>query len=126
PGPCAPFLPPSILPPGRRGFNRRRLLAARPVVPLHRQGYSAPVTVRLALIGCGDQGRHGHLEALRRLAADGEDARFVAVCDHDPARAEAAVELAPGARPYGDYRQMLEAERPDGVCIATPPALHRE
>jgi predicted dehydrogenase len=84
------------------------------------------MTTRLALIGCGAQGRHGHLEAYRRVIADGEAARVVAVCDRDRARAEEAAALSPGARVYDDYRELLERERPDAVSIATPPAFHRE
>jgi predicted dehydrogenase len=84
------------------------------------------VTARLALIGCGDHGRRGHLEAYRQAIAAGEDARVVAVCDSEPERARAAAELVPGARPYGDFREMLARERPDGVSVATPPSFHRE
>jgi predicted dehydrogenase len=83
-------------------------------------------SLRVALIGCGDHGRRGHLEAYRQAIAAGEDATVVAVCDRDGERARQAAELVPGARWYTDYREALEREQPEAVSIATPPAFHRE
>jgi predicted dehydrogenase len=83
-------------------------------------------TLRVALIGCGGHGRHGHLEAYRRAIDGGEDAQVVAVCDRDPKLARQAAEAVSGARWYTEYRELLERERPDAVGVATPPAFHRE
>jgi predicted dehydrogenase len=78
------------------------------------------MTVRVGLIGAGFIGvRH-----LRNLAAiDG--ARVVGVADADGARAHEEAERV-GARGYGDWRSMLEAERPDAVYLCLPPFAHGE
>ena len=83
-------------------------------------------TVRVALIGCGHHGQRVHLTAYQKVIAEGEDARLVAVCDHNSERAKQAADQIPGAHWYHDYRDLLEHERPDAVSLATPPAFHRE
>jgi predicted dehydrogenase len=82
-------------------------------------------TLRVALVGCGDHGRHGHLEAYQKLIQAGEDLDVVAVCDRDEGRAKSAAETLPSGRWYCDYEEMLADQRPDAVSIATPPAFHR-
>ncbi len=82
--------------------------------------------LRLALVGCGDHGRRGHLEAYRQLIAVGERLQVVALVDPNPAHLAAAAELAPEAHPFSDYATMLAEARPDAVALATPPLVHRE
>jgi predicted dehydrogenase len=75
--------------------------------------------LRVGLIGAGwiSESHVPHIEA------DG-DARLVAVCDPDLARAE--VLSAPrDARAYRDWAEMLDAERLDSVWVCTPPLHHR-
>jgi myo-inositol 2-dehydrogenase / D-chiro-inositol 1-dehydrogenase len=48
----------------------------------------------------------------------------VAVCDTDLARAE-AISRPRGARAYGDWEGMLDAEPLDAVWVCTPPLHHR-
>jgi predicted dehydrogenase len=74
--------------------------------------------VRAAVVGCGDISAV-HLAALHDL----EGVELVAVCDVDEARASAAA-LAHGAPAFGDYRQMLDAVRPDVVHVCTPHDQH--
>lgn len=58
--------------------------------------------------------------------AAGEPLEVVAICDANRANLDAASELAPGARAFTSFTEMLEGVRPDAVAIATPPSLHRE
>lgn len=75
---------------------------------------------RMAVIGAGWWSTMAHLPALR----DDEDAELVALVDRDPGRLAAAAEAYGIARTYTDHRQMLAAERPDGVVVAVPHAHH--
>ncbi len=60
-----------------------------------------------------------------RVYAEMSDVDLVAVADPDPA---ACQRIASTYRPrvYGDYREMLDRERPDLVSVAVPSALHVE
>ena len=74
---------------------------------------------RIGVIGTGGIS-YCHLGA---YAAD-ERVRLVGMADVDLDRAHrAASEFA--ARAYGDYVEMLDAERPDAVSICTPPLAHK-
>jgi predicted dehydrogenase len=77
---------------------------------------------RVALIGCGFFARN-HLHSWKDLAVEG--AELVAVCDKDPARAEAAAREFGVPRWYGDIDAMLAAERIDLLDIATRMDTHR-
>lgn len=74
--------------------------------------------MRVAVIGVGSMGVHH-----ARIYSELPDVKLVAVADTDPQRAR-AVAARYGARPYIDYRRMLEKERPDAVSVAVPTALH--
>jgi predicted dehydrogenase len=73
---------------------------------------------RVAFLGTGWIGRH-RMEAM--LATGAVEA--VAIADHSPDMAAEAQKLAPAAKLVPDLDALL-AERPDGVVIATPSALH--
>ncbi|QEN85751.1 Gfo/Idh/MocA family oxidoreductase [Labrys sp. KNU-23] len=75
---------------------------------------------RGALIGCG-------FFAINQLHAwrDAEGVDIVALCDRDPERLAHAGGLFGIDRRYGDAEQMLRAEKPDFVDIATTVASHR-
>lgn len=77
---------------------------------------------RVGLIGCGGiANRHAS------ILADLERTELVALCDIDPARAESFREkYAPGARTFGDYREMYDAVSLDVVTICLPPFAHRD
>nr|WP_274636801.1 Gfo/Idh/MocA family oxidoreductase [Microbacterium bovistercoris] len=76
------------------------------------------MTVRAAVIGCGDISAL-HVAAIAATA----DAELVAVCDTDPARADAASARhhVPG---FGDHRALFDQARPDVVHVCTPHAAH--
>jgi len=76
----------------------------------------------IALIGCGFFAAN-HLHAWRDLASEG--ANLVAVCDIDPAKAEAAAGQFGVPRWYQDAATMFAAERVDLVDIATRMDTHR-
>lgn len=77
--------------------------------------------LRFGIIGCGRISRK-HIAVFRDLA---DELELAAVCDVDPARAEAAARET-GAAQYTDYRQMLERENLDGVSILTWSGNHAQ
>lgn len=75
--------------------------------------------VRVGVAGCGRMGQL-HLRNLTELAGVFE---LAGICDsHEPAREQARARF--GVRPYADFDEMLEKERPRAVVIATPSATH--
>jgi predicted dehydrogenase len=77
---------------------------------------------RVAIVGTGGIARQ-HANAIRGQAGR---ARLVAAADVDADQLRAfRVEHDAGAA-YTDVGEMLERERPDLVCVATPPALHAD
>ena len=77
------------------------------------------MTLRGALIGCGFFARN-HMQAWAQI----EGVRIVAVCDTDPAKAQAfAADF--GAEAFTDAAAMLTAVQPDFTDIATTVASHR-
>ncbi len=85
---------------------------------------AAPVFVRaaddrpaIALVGCGGMGRGDATNA-------GRFGRVVAVCDADAGRAAVAAKQF-DAKPYADFRQMLDTEKQVAVVLnATPDHWH--
>ena len=77
--------------------------------------------MRGALIGCGFFAQN-HLNAWRDMRADGVE--LVAVCDIDPAKAEAAARGFGIGRHYTDPAALLAAETLDFVDIATRMETH--
>lgn len=78
------------------------------------------MSLRGALIGCG-------FFAINQLHAwrDAEGADIVAICDRDPARLNLAGDQFGIAARYADAEEMLKAEKPDFVDIATTVPSHR-
>ncbi|MGQ9504006.1 MAG: Gfo/Idh/MocA family protein [Thermogutta sp.] len=65
---------------------------------------------------------HYHYDAWQRIP----EVEIVAFCSRDPKRIQAVQERFGIARVYGDYREMLDCEKPDFVDIITPPPTHLE
>ena len=79
--------------------------------------------LKFAVIGTGRMGkRHAFNLNLRLL----NKVKLVAICDNDPAALKSCSKLAPKAKQYLDYREMLEKEILDGVIIATEHYGHEE
>ena len=83
----------------------------------HRVG--ANDRLQIGLIGAGGMGR-GNLEN----CAVHPDVVVTGICDVWQARRDDAVAKYPTAKPYSDYREMLQQDDLDGVIIATPPHWH--
>src|SRR2546423_12828739 len=107
----------------RRGFIQSSVAAglAFSIKPLRRL---ENVKYRTALIGSGWWGMNILREAMRAGTS-----RVVALCDVDNNQLEPAaeeVERLAGERPkrYRDYRELLAAEKPEIVIVATPDHWH--
>lgn len=77
------------------------------------------MSIRVGVIGCGVQGRV-HLDQYRQL----EDVEIVAVCDLDPARAEATARDYGASRQATDYQALLAGDQLDLVSVCTMPDSH--
>ncbi len=73
--------------------------------------------VRLGLIGAGIIGKKHAV-----MAENFAGCRLVGISDVNPSAKALADEL--GANYYSDYEEMIEAESPEGVIIATPTESH--
>jgi len=117
-----------------RGVNRRGFLraagvvgaglAAGPII-MAAEGEGPPLNV--AVIGCGTQGREALVAQARLL----DGLRFQAVCDIWSYSLEVTSrrlqQYRHPARPYEDYREMLEKEKDlQAVIVATPDWMHAE
>ncbi len=113
----------------RRQFIQRTALASAvgvtvpcfvPATALARPGHvGANDKLHIGLIGAGGMGR-ANLDA----CAAHQDVVVTGICDVWKARREDALTKYPSAKPYGDFREMLQQGDLDGVIIATPPHWH--
>jgi len=78
--------------------------------------------VRLAMIGTGGWGTHGHLVAYQQSPY----VKVVAAADINPQNLRAAAERFAIPATYSDYREMLAREELDAVDISTPNNTHCE
>ena len=75
--------------------------------------------IRVGLLAYGAIG-HEHNVAVQGT----EGLELTAVCDTNPDRVQAALELAPNAAPFTDATAMLESGLIDLVVVSTPPNSH--
>ena len=76
---------------------------------------------RIAIIGAGFITRVGHLPGYKAAGAS-----VAAICDLNPAPANALAAQYGIPRVYEDWREMIEQEQPDIVSVCLPNVLHRE
>ncbi len=77
--------------------------------------------VKCGVIGCGLWGRD-IINTLGQLP----NAPVVAICDTYPAYMRRASRLAPDAKTYADYKELLADKDVQAVILATPTYLHRQ
>ncbi|HIE52870.1 MAG TPA: Gfo/Idh/MocA family oxidoreductase [Armatimonadetes bacterium] len=117
----------------RKDLNRREflhqaataagatLLTAGVGPKLWAQVAGANERVNIGVIGCGGMG-NSHISTLLKLREEGL-VNIVAVCDVYTKRLDRAAART-GAKPYRDYRRLLEDPEVDAVLIATPDHWH--
>lgn len=76
--------------------------------------------MKVAVIGTGAMGQH-HV----RLYSDIQNCELVGIADQNTNQTTRLCALY-GGRPYADYRELIEKEKPDAVTIALPTILHRQ
>ena len=76
----------------------------------------------VAVIGCGVQGRVGHLTGWRQT----EGVEIVAVCDVNLERAKQAAQEFEVPHVYDDPQKLLENHKLDIVSVVTPPKFHKQ
>jgi predicted dehydrogenase len=89
------------------------------LAPTRSRAASEAERVRVAVIGCGNQGK-SHVRSLATL----KDAEIVYVCDVDEERRATSVAICGRAKPIDDVRRVLDDKSIDGVTIATPDHWH--
>lgn len=77
--------------------------------------------LRMGFIGCGSQA-----SLLQANIAQIDVIDFVATCDLVAEKAERNARRFGARASYVDFRQMIEAEKPDAVGICGPPQMHHE
>jgi len=78
--------------------------------------------VTLGFIGTGTMGRN-HIEAVQKHY--GAQATVAAVCDSNPGELERAKKMAPAAKAFSLWKDLLH-EKMDGIIISTPNFTHAE
>ena len=74
---------------------------------------------RIGVIGTGSRGQY-HIHNLLKIGI----AEIAALCDIYRPHLDEAAKLAPAAKRYSDYHQLLEDPDIDGVIVATPLGTH--
>jgi predicted dehydrogenase len=77
----------------------------------------------LCIVGCGGLSNRAHGPSYRDYAELHADVVLAGCCDVDAARVETYRQKYGFARAYTDFREMLAAEKPDGVCLMAPVEL---
>jgi len=83
------------------------------------QKHTTGSKARIGIIGPGSRGQH-----LMQFLVQNPKVEIVAVCDVFQPSIDAALAIAPGAKAYTHYQQLLEDKNVDAVLIATPLHLH--
>jgi len=107
----------------RRNFLKTTAagFAAPLILPNLNLHASANGRLQHACVGIGGMGQSDLRAIINSKKAD-----IIAVCDIDANNLKQAAEIAPNARQYRDWREMLDAEgdKIDSVNVATPDHMH--
>ena len=99
------------------GFGAAGLiLGARSAFPSARP-LSANDKLNIGVIGVAARGGEN-------LAAVGATENIVALCDVDEQRLNAAAQKYPDARPYRDFRRLIDQKDIDAIVVSTPDHTH--
>ncbi|MCL2420939.1 MAG: Gfo/Idh/MocA family oxidoreductase [Defluviitaleaceae bacterium] len=72
---------------------------------------------KICVIGCGEIAKGFHGPALKKYCADYPGAVLTACCDSDAGKAKAFAASFGFSASYSDYREMVDEQRPDAVCL---------
>jgi len=102
-------------------------LAAAPSAQAQAAANDNPI--KIGFIGPGGRGFSAHVKTLSQLQQEGRNIKMTAVCDVYNEHVDRSVDYIKknnGNTPnkYVDYREMLEKEDLDAVCIGTPDHWH--
>ena len=100
-----------------RGFYHGAKAAAGAHTPITEEPMPGPNKVRICMIGAGSLANAMHYPSLTEM----EDVEIAATCDLDADRLQQTAARFNIAKTYTDYREMLDAEKPDGVYCLMPP-----
>ena len=78
---------------------------------------------RIAVIGCGSISMGYHGPSYQKYAAEHRDTELAACCDLDYDRGQLFCEKFGFKKNYTDWKDMLDRENPDSVCLNVPPPL---
>jgi myo-inositol 2-dehydrogenase / D-chiro-inositol 1-dehydrogenase len=81
------------------------------------------MTFRIGVIGCGWVSTACHGPAYREYASLHPEVELAACCDTDATRVEAFRAAFHFQRGYQNFKEMLDTEQLDVVCLNVPPAL---
>jgi len=82
--------------------------------------------MKICLIGCGGMAQVAHGPSYMKYKEQNPDIQFVACCDIDMQKVVEMKEKFGFLRCYNDYVEMLNKEKPDGVCLISPEHLTME
>ncbi len=101
--------------------NRRNFISVAAAAPLFipSSAFGANDKLTFGLIATGGRGRY-LLDKFQKLGA-----QCVALCDVYEPNLQAAQKIAPEAKPYTDYHELLNRKDIDAVVIASPDHQHR-
>jgi predicted dehydrogenase len=78
---------------------------------------------KICIIGSGWVANFGHGPAYKKYADSDPDVQLTACCDADVEKSVQFKEKFGFSRHYADFRQMLQKEQPDAVCLNVPDSL---
>jgi len=81
------------------------------------------MSFKLCVIGCGGFADYVHGSAQRAYAESNPEVTLAACCDLDAQRAQDYAAKFGFRRHYTNAEAMLEAEKPDGVCVLVAPQV---
>jgi predicted dehydrogenase len=110
----------AIRPERLRTVDEHRRLLDR--LAVRRDAVADRDTVGVAVVGYGPFGGMGYTHGLAATETDG--LRFVAVCDSNAERRDAALADFPHVHSYADVDALCGDDAVDAVIVATPPVLH--